>query len=88
MNRSSSKIRRAINLMATVVILFSMARAQQDAPSGGQQSGGAVPAATGPDRKPPAFRPGFPVVRARIRSTQLSAFQSPAHRGGGHECNQ
>ena len=49
MNRFSRKIRGAINLTATVVILFSMARAQQDPSSGGQQSGGAVPAATGPD---------------------------------------
>jgi hypothetical protein len=85
MNRSSSKIRRAINLMATVVILFSMARAQQDAPSGGQQSGGAVPAATGPDTATqtienpplsgldsPSFEPGFGARSYLLFKAQLT----------------
>src|SRR6266404_9860168 len=85
MNRSSRKIRRAMNLMATVVILFSMARAQQGASSGAQQSSGAVPAATGPDTATqtienpplsgldsPSFEPGFGARSYLLFKAQLS----------------
>jgi hypothetical protein len=85
MDRISRKTQGAMTLIATVAILFSMAQAQQDPSSSGQQSGGAVPAATGPDAATqtienpplsgldsPSFEPGFGARSYLLVKAQLS----------------
>ncbi len=85
MDRISRKTQGAMTLIATVAILFSMAQAQQDPSSSGQQSGGAVPAATGPDAATqtienpplsgldsPSFAPGFGARSYLLVKAQLT----------------